>query len=82
MDFVSIKLDDALLDKIHARLESLKRGSDHDQSDSDDETLAVAIISLTRDAYHRLEDREETLSREWCEKWDEMGEQRRVSLVM
>ena len=27
------------------------------------------MLSLTRNIYHRLEEQEKTLSREWCEKW-------------
>ena len=73
--FASIKLDDALLDQIHERLEVLY-GQQHQLDDDDDgeendveSDLSTAVLSLTRDAYHQLEEREETLSREWCKKW-------------
>ena len=96
--FASIKLDDALLDKIHERLEAQqkqkqkqkqkqqkqkqkqkqkqqKQQQQQRQPDDDGKAndikgdLTAAVLTLTRDAYHRLEEREETLSREWCDKW-------------
>lgn len=69
--FASIKLDDALLDQIHDKLEAIYgQQPDDDGGESDIESgLMTAMLTLTRDAYHRLEGREETLSREWSEKW-------------
>ena len=73
--FASVRLDDALLDQIHKRLleHQEKPSGDNNTSRDDDDTnktLEMAILTLTRDAYHRLEEQEETLSREWCEKWN------------
>ena len=71
--FASTKLDDALLDQIHNRVQEYQKQSNDDnnnnKSKDDENTLEMAILTLTRDAYCRLEEREETLSREWCEKW-------------
>ena len=75
--FASTKLDDALLDQIHERLEVLSRQQQEQQHQPDnggekndvESNLTAAVLTLTRNAYHRLEDREETLSREWCKKW-------------
>ena len=74
--FASTKLDDALLDEIHNRLmESPQEPSNGSSSSSGDDdstshvSLARAMLTRTRDAYHRLEKREETLSRERCAKW-------------
>ena len=71
--FASIKLDDALLDQIHERLQEYQEKSSDGNSRDDDSTsyvsLARAMLTRTRDAYHRLEKREETLSRQRCAKW-------------
>ena len=78
--FASIKLDDALLDQIHERLEVVSRQQEEEEEEEyqlDDDgqendvesNLTAAVLTLTRNAYHRLEEREETLSREWCKKW-------------
>ena len=67
--FASVKLDDVLLDQIHERLEVMRRESIKDEPNDPEPTLEMAMLTLTRDAYHRLEHREQTLSREWCEKW-------------
>ena len=67
--FASVKLDDALLNDIHTRLETLKdipNGAGHD---SPSDPLETAMLTLTRNAYRRLEEQEKILSREWCEKW-------------
>ena len=75
--FASTKLDDALLDHIHNRLETLYGPQQQQQNRPDNDSeennaksdLSIAVLTLTRDAYHRLQGREETLSREWREKW-------------
>lgn len=72
--FASVLLDDELLARIHHRLEALRSGSDGGQGRADGEdggeTLAMAIMTLTRQTYFRLKNREETLSREWREQWN------------
>ena len=73
--FASVRLDDTLLDQIHNRLETLYGQQQQHQPDDNSEendamiSLSTATLTLTREAYHRLEEWEETLSREWCEKW-------------
>ena len=66
--FASVKLDDALLDQIHERLE-LMSSQCWEEDDYTKADLSTAILTLTRDAYHRLEEREQTLSRKWSDKW-------------
>ena len=69
--FASVLLDDALLGEIHTRLdESREDCSDKQGDDGHDSTLEMDMMTLTRDAYRRLEDMEQTLSREWCENWE------------
>lgn len=69
--FADVKLDDALLDQIHERLEALKpqssKGGGDDSSTDSESGLTESILTLTRDAYHRLECEEQTLSRDWWE---------------
>ena len=67
--FASVLLDDALLGQIHARLDKLRQDCSDKQGDGGDgkSTLEMDMMVLTRDAYSRLEDMEQTLSREWCE---------------
>ena len=75
--FASVKLDDALLDQIHERLGKIQQESSDDKSSSSssssrddnptpDNPLARAMLARTRDAYHRLEDREETTLSHRC----------------
>ena len=64
--FASVKLDDALLDGIHAQLETFNDRSDPAEHNSHNDPLEMAMLTVTRKAYHRLEDQEKTLSRE---KW-------------
>lgn len=74
--FASVKLDDALLDQIHDRLIDIRtasndhiEGGDSNNGEIKDSPLLMAILTLTQDAYHRMEKQEQTLTREWCEKW-------------
>ena len=68
--FASVLLDDALLGEIHARQEKLRQESSVKRGGGDQVTMEMAMMTLTRDAYHRLEDMEQTLSREWDENWE------------
>ena len=68
--FASVLLDDAFLGEIHTRLEKIRQKSSAEQGGDDELTMEKTIMTLTRDAYHRLEEREQTLSREWCAKWE------------
>lgn len=65
--FADVLLDDRLLDEIHARLSTFQKEANDDQGG--EATLEVAMKALTRDAYHRAEELEQTLMRECCEKW-------------
>ena len=67
--FASVLLDDAFLGEIHIRLEKYRQESSAKQGGGSELTMEMAMMTLTRDAYHQLEEREQTLSREWCEKW-------------
>ena len=69
--FASVRLDDTLLDQIHDRLQTLygQQPDDDGQENDIESDVMTATLTLTRNAYHRLEEREETLSREWSEKW-------------
>ena len=85
--FGSVKLDDALLDQIHDRVEALQQQQEsaaaaaaaaaaattaeeeEEEGSGQEKAPEMAMLTLARDVYHRLEDREQTLSREWCEKW-------------
>ena len=71
--FASVKLDDALLGKIHDRIKAhYGDAGEPSRVAGEEHGIEVALVStllnLTRDAYHRLEDSEETLSRKWSEK--------------
>ena len=65
--FAGVKLGDALLDTIHNRIESMCKESGDEEGD---DGRALAVMTLTRDAYRRLDEREQALSREWCDKWN------------
>lgn len=75
--YASVTLDDALLSEIHKKLMDLQRKSSDDEIERDgksgsEESLGIDMLALTRESYFRLEKAEQTLSREWCDEWDEM----------
>ena len=70
--FAGVKLDDALLGQIHSRLRSSSlQGPGHSGTDDGEGALTIAMTTLTRNAYRSLEHQEQTLLREWRDKWDE-----------
>ena len=64
-----VKLDDALLDQIHDGLESLVQNDAAADEGDQGTAIETTMLTMTRKAYHHLEYLEQTLSREWCEKW-------------
>lgn len=61
--FAGVKLDDALLIQMHRRLEGLYRQAcDQSGNTKDNDSLEKTMMTLARDVYRRLEDREKTLS--------------------
>ena len=66
--FGDVLLDDSLLDEIHARLGTLQQEVTSGGC-SDCKAMEQAMKALTQDAYHRVEDMEQALLRECCEKW-------------
>ena len=67
--FASVKLDDALLDHIHERLEVMQQSdTDNGGNESEDEPLMAMILALTREMYLTLGNKEQTLAREWRKK--------------
>lgn len=69
--FASVLLDDALLDEVHARLQRFWQESSRDDTEGGggERTMETVMLTLTRDAYNRLGEREEALSRKWCDMW-------------
>lgn len=63
--FASIKLDDALLDKIHNQLMSLKQASGRGEASDSESALKTELIALTQNSYHVLGGLEQALSSEW-----------------
>ena len=67
--FASVTLDDVLLNQIHDRVETYRQKLTQGEHNPD-VSFAMAVLTLTRETYRRLEKWEQTLSREWCEKQD------------
>ena len=76
--FAGVLLDDALLDEIHTRLQAIQKESSGDEAAAGDDgkIMEAAMMTLTRNAYLQLEDLEQTLSREWCSKWNKTNDER------
>ena len=60
--FASVQLENALLDQVHDRLETLKQRVDDGGNDDHKTTLAMAILTLTREAYHQHDERQGSMS--------------------
>ena len=65
--YASTKLDDPLLELIHSGMVDLDQTHTRSKEDDSNRTFAT-ILALTRDAYLRQEDQDQTLSREWRAK--------------
>ena len=66
--FASVKLDVDLLDQVHDRLKNLEERPNCGEDTGSEDTIEEVILTLTRDAYRRLEHREQVLSLEWCRR--------------